>query len=290
MEDIVFKQIWMLLALALVSVLALGACGGGDLAEDLTPIPTLPPGEEPTLLSPVAGSAPATTEGAALSEDELIALGGETFTANCAFCHGEQAGAAPAFPGMAARAAERVDGMSAEEYIHQSIVDPSAYVVEGYNAMPPVAGQLSDTEINALVAYIMNKSVEGGMASTAETPEPTTEPTSEPGPTEEPTPTSAPEETTPAATVDLELGKTLFEANCAMCHGESDGPGPAFTGMGERAAERVDGMSAEDYIHESIVDPSAYVVEGFDDIMPKDYSDRLSEDDIANLIAYILSQ
>jgi hypothetical protein len=60
--------------------------------------------------------------------------------------------------------------------------------------------------------------------------------------------------------------------------------------MGERAATRVEGMSAEEYLHESIVDPSAYVVEDFAPIMPTDYADKLSEDEITNLIAYILTQ
>ena len=61
--------------------------------------------------------------------------------------------------------------------------------------------------------------------------------------------------------------------------------------MGERAATRIAGMSAADYIHESIVDPSAYVVSGFpDNVMPKNFADKFSAQDISDLIAYILTQ
>lgn len=85
-------------------------------------------------------------------------------------------------------------------------------------------------------------------------------------------------------------GEELFAASCSACHGETDGVGPALTGMGERAATRVEGMSAEDYLHESIVDPSAYVVEGFDDEMPKTYSDQFTDEELGDLIAYLLNQ
>jgi hypothetical protein len=61
--------------------------------------------------------------------------------------------------------------------------------------------------------------------------------------------------------------------------------------MGKRAATRIEGMSAEEYIHQSIVDPSAFVVPGFqDNIMPKTFGQQLSQTDIDNLIAYILTQ
>ncbi len=60
--------------------------------------------------------------------------------------------------------------------------------------------------------------------------------------------------------------------------------------MGERAATRVDDMTAEEYLHESIVDPSAYVVDGFADIMPKSFADQFSDQELNDLVAYILTQ
>jgi cytochrome c2 len=44
------------------------------------------------------------------------------------------------------------------------------------------------------------------------------------------------------------------------------------------------------YIHTSIIDPSAYVVPGFpDDLMPKVYAQILTEEEINNLVAYLLT-
>jgi len=259
---------------ALALGLLVSACGTNDLATDLTPIPTLAPGETPALVDALAQT-PATQEATAESEggeDALVAAGEALFAPTCAGCHGAQDGAGPALTGMADRAATRVAGMSAEEYIHESIVDPSAHVVEGFaDIMPKQYGdQYSEDELNSLVAYIMHAGSAGGGEAEA-TAEATTE-------------------ATEAAAGDPAAGEALFTSTCASCHGAQDGAGPALTGMGERAATRVEGMSAEEYIHESIVDPSAHVVEGFADIMPKQFGTQFSEDEIADLIAYILEQ
>jgi mono/diheme cytochrome c family protein len=59
--------------------------------------------------------------------------------------------------GVGARAGDRVEGLTAEEYIEQSLRDPDAHVVEGYPAgtMPSWDEFLSDTQIEALVAYLL---------------------------------------------------------------------------------------------------------------------------------------
>jgi hypothetical protein len=49
-------------------------------------------------------------------------------------------------------------------------------------------------------------------------------------------------------------------------------------------------LSAEEYLRESIVDPAAYIVEGYPDGMPKAYKILLSEEDIDNLVAFLLTQ
>jgi cytochrome c len=48
--------------------------------------------------------------------------------------------------------------MTAAEYLRQSIVDPDAYVVEGYRAgqmLPVYAERLSPEQIEALVDYLL---------------------------------------------------------------------------------------------------------------------------------------
>ena len=62
-------------------------------------------------------------------------------------------------------------------------------------------------------------------------------------------------------------------------------------GIAERAGERIPGMSAEDYLRQSIVSPGAHYVEGFTSKhMPMDYADRLSEQDINDIVAFLLTQ
>lgn len=173
------KRIWIVGAVLLALVLS--ACGSGDLAEDLTPIPTLSSGEAtPTLVAAIQSGAVATQEAggeAAATEaageqpaatqeaggEEAVAgdatVGEELFAANCAGCHGAEDGAGPALTGMGERAGERVEGMPAEEYLHESIVDPSAHVVEGFSDIMPKTydEQFSDEELNGLVAYLMTQ-------------------------------------------------------------------------------------------------------------------------------------
>ena len=85
-------------------------------------------------------------------------------------------------------------------------------------------------------------------------------------------------------------GQQLFSDNCAMCHDGQSGIGPPFKGMVDRADNRVRGESAQQYIHQSIVDPSAYVVAGYQDMMPKDFAQKFSNEQINALVAYIVAQ
>ncbi len=66
--------------------------------------------------------------------------------------------------------------------------------------------------------------------------------------------------------------------------------GSSFQGISKRAGDRVPGMSAVEYLRQSIVEPSAYVVQGFVDIMPISIGFLPSEEDIDNLVAFLLTQ
>jgi mono/diheme cytochrome c family protein len=112
---------------------------------------------------PSEGTPPASATSAPGGQAQLVSEGQQLFSEYCSACHGQQPGVAPAFPGMAGRAATRVSGQTAEQYIHESIENPSAYVVPGYqDIMPKDFGQkFSAEQINALVAYIMADSGTG---------------------------------------------------------------------------------------------------------------------------------
>ena len=100
--------------------------------------------------------------------------------------------------------------------------------------------------------------------------------------------------------VDVELGMSLAARNgCATCHSTGSGPGVGGTdyvgtpweGLFGRVVEFTDGSrltADEAYLRESILDPDARIVKGFESgIMPQGFGDRLSTEDIQAIIQYI---
>lgn len=99
---------------------------------------------------------------------------------------------------------------------------------------------------------------------------------------------------------DAERGAEIFRLGtngapaCAGCH--LTRPmlsrvmvAPNLSGFAKRAAGRVEGLSAHDYAFASITDPSGFVVDGFKDLMYSRYAERLSAQDIADLIAFLIT-
>src|SRR5688572_13923252 len=85
---------------------------------------------------------------------------------------------------------------------------------------------------------------------------------------------------------DARHGEELYTSGgesmipCTTCH-TLDGTtlvGPSFQGVGTRAAARVEGQSAEEYLRQSIINPSGYIVEGFSNTMPAIYAQTFSEE------------
>jgi mono/diheme cytochrome c family protein len=112
-----------------------------------------------------------------------------------------------------------------------------------------------------------------------------------------------------ALTIDVGDGQSMAEAHagqslyfettlgtnagCRICHSLDEGVtlvGPSLAGIETAAATRVPGLSAEEYLRQSIVDPDTYIVEGLPaGQMVPNYLDLLSEDGIENLVAYLLT-
>jgi mono/diheme cytochrome c family protein len=79
---------------------------------------------------------------------------------------------------------------------------------------------------------------------------------------------------------------------CLTCHSLSAGGfslGPAMIGMRQRAEERVTGLSAEDYLRQSILEPMAFVVSGYRPIMYPEFKQHLSEQDLKDVIAFLMT-
>jgi mono/diheme cytochrome c family protein len=90
----------------------------------------------------------------------------------------------------------------------------------------------------------------------------------------------------------------IEQAGCFACHrsetlGRGGKIGPAWDPLPEVAGTRVPGMSAEEYVLQSIIDPQAFTVEGFEDkaeLMPTDFGSRLSEDELNLLVDFLLGK
>jgi cytochrome c oxidase subunit 2 len=88
-------------------------------------------------------------------------------------------------------------------------------------------------------------------------------------------------------------GEKLFQSTgCATCHRlDTQGRGPNLTGVFAKPQQLDDGTTVtadEAYVRESILNPRAKTVAGFQQIMPT-YQGQLSEEQILQLISYIRS-
>ncbi len=123
-----------------VAALVLAACGGGG----------------------AASSGPNADHGKQLYNSKTL---GSASAAGCVTCHNYDAtkgddSKAPFTQGTATRAATRVPGLSAADYIRESIMTPDAYVVEKYKAGDMYqnwAKELSKQDIDDLVAYLLTE-------------------------------------------------------------------------------------------------------------------------------------
>ncbi len=207
-----------IMGITLLLVLGLAACSSPNpQAPDLTPIPSLAAGTEPTLIpalqvpAKVAVSAPITTTGAD------AALGAPIFLKNCSTCHGAQG---EGVVGPALRNSQYVQ-TGGDQAVFQTIAGgrpgtkmPAWLQLNG--------GPLDETQIADVVAYLHTLQNVAPLPTAAP---PTPEPTETPLPPNAPTPTPAQPSNSgqpgPAASLtgSADGGRALFGKYCAACHG-----------------------------------------------------------------------
>jgi mono/diheme cytochrome c family protein len=78
---------------------------------------------------------------------------------------------------------------------------------------------------------------------------------------------------------------------CPACHraGAANGIAPLWVDIAYRAATRRPPMPAAAYLYESIVHPEAYVVEGYPNSMVPNFGSRISDQELGDIIAYLLT-
>jgi nitric oxide reductase subunit C len=87
-------------------------------------------------------------------------------------------------------------------------------------------------------------------------------------------------------------GQTLFLQTCSSCHATSGDTvivGPSLADIATRADTVVASMDAREYILQSITDPSAYIMPGFKDLMPKSFDTYFGGQELQELVEYLLT-
>ncbi len=76
---------------------------------------------------------------------------------------------------------------------------------------------------------------------------------------------------------------------CNACHAD-DAPiyAPRHSALAEVADDRRPPMKAAAYIYESIIYPGAFVVEGYQNNMPRIYHGQIPPEELGDIIAYLL--
>lgn len=225
----------------------------------------------------------------AMTMEQFVALGRKVFEGKgtCTLCHNPVGGRAPLLDRAAAVAAERLKdarykgkAKNVEEYLHESMVAPSAYVVAGFgkagtgdteSPMPDASGgsiRLSEAELRAVVAYLQDSS---GVEVTVKIPaEAAAAPKAEEKPAQRPPVKSAEE--------------LIAQFACTACHkigAQAGGPiGPDLSRIG----------AAKDaaYLRRAVLDPNADVAKGFPPgAMPANYGEQLYAKELEMLVAYL---
>lgn len=260
------------LKVSIFSILMVGAFWGYSNFGIPTIKPAPPPVEEKLDLG-------------AMTMDQFIALGDKIYNGKgtCTLCHNSM-GRAPMLDTIGAKADEHMKSpnykgtaKTVEEYIHEALVKPSAYVVAGFgkagtndteSPMPDVTGGgigLNEAEVAAVIAYLHDS---GGAEVTV------TIPAMPAAGAEAP----KAEEAAPLKTAD----EVIAKYTCGACHnfaGDAAGLGPNLSKIGAKGKE---------YLRQAVLDPDAVIAKGFaGGMMPKTYGEQLKAQELELLINYM---
>lgn len=222
----------------------------------------------------------------AVTPEQLVAAGEELFNGagTCTDCHGlgtrapnllsDHAGTGT----IGTRCSTRVSGEDCKTYLHESLVSPTAYVVEGFEPiMPDMSRTLSGTQIWALVAYL--ESVGGEVTVTGD----------DIAAAEAEGGDSAGDGGAAAAFAggSEDPADLIAAGGCTACHqlnGQGAPIGPPFDGMG--------GRITADRIRHSILLPNADTAQGYEQFvgtMPQTFGQQMTAAQLEALVNYLSS-
>jgi len=229
------------------------------------------------------------TLGANVTSEQLVAAGEKVFNGigGCTTCHGlgtrapnlltDEQGTGP----IGARCGKREAGKSCKQYLYESLDNPTAYIVSGYQPiMPVMTRQLSPEQVWAVIAYL---EAQGGTVDVSGADIPAETPGSRPG-------SAGGSGPTPGASPGVAGGSTdpkaiIQAAGCLACH-KLDGQGqviaPDLTHVGSR-------RDAES-IRKKILDPTSSIAPGYEKlagIMPKTFGAMMNASQLEALAQYL---
>jgi mono/diheme cytochrome c family protein len=224
------------------------------------------------------------TLGSNVTPEQLVAAGEKVFNGigGCPTCHGlgtrapnlltDEKGTGP----IGVRCGKREPGKSCKDYLFESLDNPTAYVVPGYQPiMPVMTKQLSPEQVWAVIAFLEAQGgtvdVTGEDIAKAKPLTPGTSPGSAGGGS------FAGGSTDPKAIIQA--------AGCLACH-KLDGQGqviaPDLSHVGSR-------RTAES-IRKKILDPTSSIAKGYEKlagIMPKTFGTMLNAAQLEALVQYL---
>jgi len=251
----------------LVSLLVMGAYSG--YANYIPQIESKPPQE-------------LSLEGGDVTPAQLVKAGEEIYKTKgtCEICHriGQKGTRAPDLAGVGGRAARTKPGMSAKAYLIESLINPNAYVVEGYPPIMPAVDKppigLNRSELWALTAFLESQ---GGTVDVTLNDIPATAGGGSAAPAEVKIPG------------DPKAGKAVFtgKGGCLACHKAKDVPG---TPVGPDLSQ-IARIQTPDYIMKKILDPAGMgTVSGYPKgVMPPTLGQTLTAKEYMDLMAFLLT-
>ena len=227
------------------------------------------------------------TLGANVTPEQLVAAGEKVFNGigGCTTCHGlgtrapnlltDEKGTGP----IGARCGKREPGKSCKQYLYESLDNPKAFVVPGYQPiMPEMTKQLSPPQVWSVIAFLESQ---GGTVDVTASDIPATSTPSTPSTTS--TGSGAGGAAFAGGSTDPKA--IIQAAGCLACH-KLDGQGqviaPDLTHVGSR-------RDAES-IRKKILDPASSIAKGYEKlagIMPKTFGTMMNAAQLEALAQYL---
>ena len=223
-------------------------------------------------------------EGGTVTPAQLLKAGEEIFKTKgtCEICHriGQKGTRAPDLAGIGARAAKTKPGLSAKQYLIESLLQPGAFVVEGYPNIMPTADKppigLNRSELWALTAFLQSL---GGTVDVRldDIPKTAGAPAGGGAPAEVKLPG------------DPKAGEAVFagKGTCIACHKAGKiGASPVGPDLSQIAK-----IQTPDYIMKKILDPAGMgTVAGYPKgVMPPMFGQMLTAKEYTDLVAFLLT-